>query len=50
MGDRTRIIADFKNTPKSKLKVKIIDFFNEVCQRNLEGVVAKRKTGTYSNG
>jgi ATP-dependent DNA ligase len=30
------------------LKVKIIDLFNEVCQRNLEGVVAKRKTGTYS--
>jgi hypothetical protein len=25
-----------------------IDLFNEVCQRNLEGVVAKRKTGTYS--
>jgi hypothetical protein len=22
--------------------------FNEVCDRNLEGVVAKRKTGTYS--
>jgi hypothetical protein len=25
-----------------------IDLFNEVCQRNLEGVAAKRKTGTYS--
>jgi bifunctional non-homologous end joining protein LigD len=25
-----------------------VDLFNEVCQRNLEGVVAKRKTGTYS--
>ena len=25
-----------------------IDLFNEVCRRNLEGVVAKRKTGTYS--
>jgi bifunctional non-homologous end joining protein LigD len=25
-----------------------IDLFNEVCQRNLEGVVAKRKTGTYA--
>jgi ATP-dependent DNA ligase len=25
-----------------------IDLFNEICQRNLEGVVAKRKTGTYS--
>jgi ATP-dependent DNA ligase len=30
------------------LKVKIIDLFNEVCERNLEGVLAKRKTGTYS--
>src|ERR1700719_5142797 len=25
-----------------------VDLFNEVCQRNLEGVVATRKTGTYS--
>jgi ATP-dependent DNA ligase len=25
-----------------------IDLFNEVCQRNLEGIVAKRKTGAYS--
>ena len=25
-----------------------IDLFNEICQRNLEGVVAKRKTGTYA--
>ena len=25
-----------------------VDLFNEVCQRNLEGAVAKRKTGTYS--
>jgi bifunctional non-homologous end joining protein LigD len=25
-----------------------IDLFNEICRRNLEGVVAKRKTGTYS--
>lgn len=25
-----------------------VDLYNEVCQRNLEGVVAKRKTGTYS--
>jgi ATP-dependent DNA ligase len=25
-----------------------IALFNEVCQRNLEGVVAKRKTGTYA--
>ena len=25
-----------------------IDLFNEVCRRNLEGVVAKRKTGTYA--
>ena len=25
-----------------------IDLFNEVLRRNLEGVVAKRKTGTYS--
>jgi len=25
-----------------------VDLFNEVCQRNLEGVVAKRKTGTYA--
>jgi bifunctional non-homologous end joining protein LigD len=25
-----------------------IDLFNEVCERNLEGVVAKRKSGTYS--
>jgi len=25
-----------------------VDLFNEVCQRNLEGLVAKRKTGTYS--
>jgi hypothetical protein len=25
-----------------------IDLFNAVCQRNLEGVVAKRKTGTYA--
>jgi hypothetical protein len=25
-----------------------IDLFTEVCQRNLEGVVAKRKSGTYS--
>jgi len=25
-----------------------IDLFNEVCQRNLEGVVAKRKTWRYS--
>jgi bifunctional non-homologous end joining protein LigD len=25
-----------------------VDLFNEVCQRNLEGGVAKRKTGTYA--
>jgi bifunctional non-homologous end joining protein LigD len=25
-----------------------VDVFNEVCQRNLEGVVAKRKSRTYS--
>jgi ATP-dependent DNA ligase len=25
-----------------------VDLFNEVCQRNLEGLVAKRKTGTYA--
>ncbi len=25
-----------------------VDLFNEVCQRNLEGVVAKRKSGSYS--
>ena len=25
-----------------------IDLFNEVCQRNLEGVVVKRKSGTYA--
>jgi bifunctional non-homologous end joining protein LigD len=25
-----------------------IDLFTEVCLRNLEGIVAKRKTGTYS--
>jgi bifunctional non-homologous end joining protein LigD len=25
-----------------------IDLFNEVCQRNLEGVVAKRKAGKYA--
>jgi bifunctional non-homologous end joining protein LigD len=25
-----------------------VDLFNAVCQHNLEGVVAKRKTGTYS--
>lgn len=25
-----------------------VDLFREVCQRNLEGVVAKRKTGTYA--
>ena len=25
-----------------------VDLFREICQRNLEGVVAKRKTGTYS--
>ncbi len=25
-----------------------VDLFREVCQRNLEGVVAKRKAGTYS--
>jgi hypothetical protein len=25
-----------------------VDLFNEVCERNLEGVVAKRKTGKYS--
>jgi bifunctional non-homologous end joining protein LigD len=25
-----------------------VDLFNEICRRNLEGVVAKRKTGTYS--
>jgi bifunctional non-homologous end joining protein LigD len=25
-----------------------IDLYNEVCQRNLEGVVAKRKNGTYA--
>jgi ATP-dependent DNA ligase len=25
-----------------------VDLFNEVCERNLEGVVAKRKAGTYS--
>jgi hypothetical protein len=24
-----------------------VDLFNEVCERNLEGIVAKRKTGTY---
>jgi hypothetical protein len=24
------------------------DLFKEVCQRNLEGIVAKRKSGTYS--
>ena len=26
-----------------------VDLFNEVVRRNLEGVVAKRKTGTYSS-
>jgi hypothetical protein len=25
-----------------------VDLFNEVVRRNLEGVVAKRKTGTYA--
>ena len=25
-----------------------VDLFNEVCERNLEGVVAKRKTGKYA--
>jgi hypothetical protein len=25
-----------------------VDLFNEVCQRSLEGVVAKRKSGTYA--
>jgi bifunctional non-homologous end joining protein LigD len=25
-----------------------IDLFKEVCRRNLEGIIAKRKTGTYS--
>jgi bifunctional non-homologous end joining protein LigD len=25
-----------------------VDLFNETCRRNLEGIVAKRKTGTYS--
>ena len=25
-----------------------VDLYNEVCVRNLEGVVAKRKTGTYA--
>ena len=25
-----------------------MDLFNEVCERNLEGVVAKSKTGTYA--
>lgn len=25
-----------------------VELFNEVCERNLEGVVAKRKSGTYS--
>jgi hypothetical protein len=25
-----------------------VDLFHEVCERNLEGVVAKRKTGTYA--
>jgi len=25
-----------------------IDLFNEVCQRNLEGVIAKRKNGVYA--
>src|ERR1700731_1709827 len=25
-----------------------VDLFKEVCERNLEGVVAKRKTGTYA--
>jgi bifunctional non-homologous end joining protein LigD len=25
-----------------------VDLYNEVCERNLEGVVAKRKSGTYS--
>jgi ATP-dependent DNA ligase len=26
-----------------------VDLFKAVCQHNLEGVVAKRKTGTYAN-
>jgi bifunctional non-homologous end joining protein LigD len=30
------------------IKGRGVDLFNEVCQRNLEGVVAKRKSGTYS--
>jgi len=25
-----------------------VDLFNEVCERNLEGIVAKKKAGTYS--
>ena len=25
-----------------------VDLFRAVCERNLEGVVAKRKTGTYA--
>jgi bifunctional non-homologous end joining protein LigD len=25
-----------------------VDLYNEVCHRNLEGIVAKRKNGTYS--
>jgi bifunctional non-homologous end joining protein LigD len=25
-----------------------VDLFNKVCQRNLEGIVAKKKSGTYS--
>lgn len=26
-----------------------VDLYNEVCQRNLEGVAARRKTGTYAS-
>jgi ATP dependent DNA ligase domain len=49
--EKLRAILDKSELPDvicgKYLEERGVDLFNEVCQRNLEGVVAKRKTGTY---
>jgi ATP-dependent DNA ligase len=49
--EKLRAILDKSELPdvicEKYLEERGVDLFNEVCQRNLEGVVAKRKTGTY---
>jgi hypothetical protein len=38
----------FVSAPPVEVEGRGLDLFNEVCKRNLESIVAKRKTGTYS--